>query len=614
MNKNRRYAWAGALLALGLGGATIAAKPMTPKPGAPQPGSPDDTLVVHEWGTFLSMNGSDGLTLDGMYHEEHALPEFVHARSRDQLHIRASDVKGETPVIYFYTQKAQQISVRVGFPQGIWTQWYPQAEKVGPSWEQAGSPLAPRNGHITWNAQILPVPAGQKAPALPATSSDALWNYARDVDAAYVRTTDPTQSERSEYERFLFYRGLGQAKMPLGLSYAEGGTLSMPADAGFSLKHLFVLRVEKGKAAYRYLPELRPGDRLTQMLPSTENASSVAECTAKISDDMANRLGLSGLFPKEARAMVNTWKHSYFETEGVRVLYILPQSWTDKFLPMTLSPQPNVLVRVMVGRTELLTPAREAQALKAVRDLASEQSAQREQAFDWLRDQGRYVEPIVRQVLRSHPDARTETLCRRLLLTDFATTLRAAARSANGTRIVEAPYSVHSQLAVTLRDMGLNAEAKQEADAVLAMLRKQKEPPMNESESRHYLRANARALEGAGDDLAAAQGYGKFISFASQIKANCDGCHSGVTAPRDMAWFRDWYAGRRFADCLARSGRIGEEIKAQKAALASNGNDTAAQLKLAYLYQAQGKQAEADAIWKKLDGAGKQVASRSKPQ
>ena len=26
-------------------------------------------LVVHEWGTFLAMAGSDGVTLDGMYHE-----------------------------------------------------------------------------------------------------------------------------------------------------------------------------------------------------------------------------------------------------------------------------------------------------------------------------------------------------------------------------------------------------------------------------------------------------------------------------------------------------------------------------------------------------------------
>lgn len=597
----RRYAWWGGLLACGLAGATIAAKPM----------APDDAPVVHEWGTFLSMNGSDGVTLDGMYHEEHALPDFVHARSRDQLHIRSSDLKGETPVVYFYTQQPQKVSVTVRFPQGVWTQWYPQAQKVGPSWEQFGSALEPRQGHITWEAQILPAFAERKAPTLPATESDALWNYARDVDAAYVRTTDTTHGGRSETERFLFYRGLGQAKMPLGLAYAEGGTLTLPSTAGFSLKHLFVLRVEKGRAAYRYLPELRPGDRLTHILPSTADAQPLADFTAKIGDELAIRLGQSGLFPKEARAMVNTWRHSYFESDGIRVLYILPQRWTEEFLPMTLFPKPKTLVRVMVGRTELLTPEREALAAAAVRDLASNETERREKAFDWLREQGRYVEPIMRQVLRTHPDARTETLCRRLLLTEFATSLHAAARSAVGTSIVEAPYSIHSQLAVTLREMGLNTEAKQEADTVLAALRQQPDPHMNESESRHYLRAYARAMEGMGDDAAAARGYGKFIAFASQVKDRCNGCHSGVTAPRDMAWFRDWYAGRRFTDCLTRTGGIGTEIKAQQAALAANSTDTAAQLKLAYLYEAQGKRVEARAAWEDLEGDGKQVASRS---
>jgi hypothetical protein len=466
---NRGYTWLGALLACGLAGATVAAKP-TP------PGSLEDSLVVHEWGTFLSMNGSDGVTLDGMYHEEHALPGFVHSRSREQLHIRSSDLKGETPVIYFYTQQAQHVSVEVGFPQGVWTQWYPQAAKVGPSSEQSGSALEPRHGHITWEAQIEPALATRKAPALPATASDALWNYARDVDAAYVRTKENAQGGRSEVERFLFYRGLGQAKMPLGLAYAEGGTLTLPATTGFSLKHLFVLRVEKGHAAYRYLPELRSGDRLTGVLPSTAASQSVAECAAKIADDMALRLEQSGLYPKEARAMVNTWRRSYFESDGIRVLYVLPQAWTETFLPMTLSPKPKTLVRVMVGRTELLTPEREAQAAAAVRDLASAEPATREKAFEWLREQGRYVEPILRQVLRAHPEPRTETLCRRLLLTDFVTMLRAADRSPSGTPIVEQPYSVHAQLAVVLREMGLNAEAKQEAEAVPATLRRQPDP------------------------------------------------------------------------------------------------------------------------------------------
>src|SRR5256885_6169631 len=94
--------------------------------GTAQTGQSGD-LVVHEWGTFLAMQGSDGVTLDGMYHEEHALPGFVHALSGDRLHLPAAILKGETPVIYFYTKRAQEVRVQVRFPQGIWTQWYPQA-------------------------------------------------------------------------------------------------------------------------------------------------------------------------------------------------------------------------------------------------------------------------------------------------------------------------------------------------------------------------------------------------------------------------------------------------------------------------------------------------------
>src|SRR3954451_22136840 len=94
--------------------------------------SPRGGLIVHEWGTFLAMNGSDGISLDGMYHEEHALPGFVHARSRDQLRIPSAFLKGETPVIYFYTPQLQSVSVHVGFPRCRWTQLSPQAQTVGP--------------------------------------------------------------------------------------------------------------------------------------------------------------------------------------------------------------------------------------------------------------------------------------------------------------------------------------------------------------------------------------------------------------------------------------------------------------------------------------------------
>src|SRR3954451_4347830 len=98
----------GSLLLLAAIGVAVAAKP----------GAPND-LIVHEWGTFLSMSGSDGIALEGMYHEEHVLPSFVHARSRDQLRLPSVVLKGETPVIYFYTDRAQKVRVDVRFPRGL---------------------------------------------------------------------------------------------------------------------------------------------------------------------------------------------------------------------------------------------------------------------------------------------------------------------------------------------------------------------------------------------------------------------------------------------------------------------------------------------------------------
>ena len=49
---------------------------------------------------------------------------------------------------------------------------------------QTGSPPQTRNGRITWNVEV--VPSTVVSTKLPATSSDALWNYAREVDAATV--------------------------------------------------------------------------------------------------------------------------------------------------------------------------------------------------------------------------------------------------------------------------------------------------------------------------------------------------------------------------------------------------------------------------------------------
>ena len=82
---------------LALAAATAAQKP---------PAS--DPLTVHEWGTFTSMQGPDGVWLEGLHHEEEALPAFVHTMGNTEGEVRRTkggvDVvrvtrKMETPVI-----------------------------------------------------------------------------------------------------------------------------------------------------------------------------------------------------------------------------------------------------------------------------------------------------------------------------------------------------------------------------------------------------------------------------------------------------------------------------------------------------------------------------------
>jgi hypothetical protein len=586
-------------------------------------------VIIHEWGTFLGMTSSDGTPLDGMYHEEHALPAFVHSRGRDQLVLPKSFMKGETPVIYFYTKNRQQVRVGVGFPQGIWTQWYPQARALAPSLAENAEHLERENGgRICWFAELNPPSTVKEEPGqargaqhpseveLPATSSEALWNYAREVDAVFVKTLDITQQPaRPEFEKFLFYRGLSEARLPLHLDARHGGSLTLNREGanGAGVQHLFVLRVENGRGAFRYVPGLRPGEVVSNVIPELDRAQSMTDFTRALADDLASKLTESGLYAKEARAMVNTWKTSYFETEGVRVLFVLPQSWTDAFIPISVVPEPKQIVRVMVGRLELLTQKRELLAESAVRGLAAPDPAARQRAYQFLHAQGRYVEPIVRRVMRTTTDEGVRTLCRRLLLTELVTDLRAAVNNAaDGKPRPCDPLLLRAHLARLLREIGLSAEAKTEAEALLDLVKKYPLPlGQTPHTSPDVLELRAAAFDALADDRKAA------TTFARRIKLRAEELALGID-PSLIPMLREWWVGRAYAQSIARAGRAGAAIAALTESLArsspdglSAGNaDRSERMLLAFLLDGQGQSAAAEACWSslatrpKLDSAG----------
>jgi hypothetical protein len=559
-----------------------------------------DRPVVHEWGTFLVTQGSDGVTLDGMYHEEHALPAFVHSRGRDQLRVPHALVKGETPVIYFYARQPQQVHVAVKFPTGIWTQWYPNAARVGPHLAQAAPPDL-RDGSIEWEAEI--VPAGARPPAgFPATSAGSLWNHAREVDAAYVRTAGPAGPE---VDRFLFYRGLGRAPLPLAFEDTAGGTLRLTGQDPVS--HVFVLRVRDGRGSFRYLPGLRPGETLRDVLP-TGRPQPLSAFTDSVADSLARRLVEAGLFEKEARAMVNTWRSSYFQTEGTRVLFVLPPNWTERAIPLTITPRPREVVRVMVGRLEVLDRARELRAENAVRRLVGGSVARRDQAFQLLREEGRYVEPIIRRVRNTTGDAALRRACDSLLLTDFVTDLRTALDAPAERPLADRRVHVRAQLALLLRQVGDEAAASRLGEEVLRELGPLPSVTSRRSGDRHPLRAAARASEATGDPIRTRAAYERYLTWSAQVRSvdTCRGCHIGVGGPTNMAWFRDWWAGRRYADLLADRGEAARELAALQGRAALTDSE---RLRLAFLLE-RTRDAKREAAWRDLDAPRTAAASR----
>jgi hypothetical protein len=95
--------------------------------------------------------------------------------------------------------------------------------------------------------------------------------------------------------------------------------------------------------------------------PQPQLTKDVAALTSALEQILAG----SGLYPREAKAMVDTWRDSWFE-EGTRVFYVLPDAAVDAMLPLTIEPRPSRVARVFVGRMEVITPATRAAVERAL--------------------------------------------------------------------------------------------------------------------------------------------------------------------------------------------------------------------------------------------------------
>jgi hypothetical protein len=378
---------------------------------------------AHEWGTFTSLVGSNGVTQDGMFHEDEKLPDFVHSFGETQRPPPATPEpsprrpnpdcrnrkacledsffennvitqKMETPVIYFYSDQMQRVDVNVKFPEGIITETFPAPIATSPTMQDIKHAA---NGNTSFLIDIL----NSKSEILPAVDAGNIYSHARNVNSNVIRTN-------SEMEKFIFYRGMGRFQPRLGIE-SRGGGLNFSFSQRDRPQATFLVDVNEaghGQLVQISTQQLRYsiGSETIRQLQdhNTQNVNfsgivSGVEAHQKLVSSLVD----AGLFRDEAEAMINTWEHGYLKVPGLRLLYILPRQEVDQVLPLSMQPAPQNLERVFVGRIELLLDTQENEILNRV--LAQKH-------FFNISSLGRFAEPILRRVREVYVSREQEAL------------------------------------------------------------------------------------------------------------------------------------------------------------------------------------------------------------
>ena len=361
-----------------------AAEPVS-APAAPvPPPAPAARLVAHEWGTFTSFSGADGVPV-GFEPNNNDLPYFVYyardTEGKGGRLARGGLVSMETPVVYFYADKETKVSVKVDFPKGWITEWFPFASAAPvrtATSDKAGGQS------IRWDVKLTPGEPERFPRERPNREGvENPYYHARETAAVPLQAevAAPGNRDNERYdehalhggtvvqrEKFLFYRGVGTFPPPVTVRALGGDKVRVMNAAGGTATGLVLVTVRGGKLGFRPVGELESGATTEAQLPTADGTR------ADLGAFLVRELTAAGLYEKEAMAMVRTWDSAWFGEEGTRLLYLVPRAKTDELLPLTMDPKPTELVRVLVGRHDFLTPEAEAVALREVKRLRAAQA------------------------------------------------------------------------------------------------------------------------------------------------------------------------------------------------------------------------------------------------
>ena len=354
----------------------------------------DSGLLVHEWGTFTSIAGGRGEAVAWLPQAERDdLPGFVERLRNNRLKGRLQGtIRMETPVLYFHATDHTTVSVHVGFAEGLLTEWYPHAV----------NPLAPRQlsdpipdlktaaGELTWNSVSINPGDDRNLPKEAATSR---YYAARETSASPITVNSRTGQQ---HEKFLFYRGVSSFAVPVSALPVSNDRIIISNLAQNAIPQAILFERRGQRFGYRILGPVENS--------SIVDRPELVADTNLLSRDLEKILVGQGLYADEAHAMLETWNDSWFE-EGTRLLYIVPGTFVERVVPLTIKPAPVRTTRVFVGRMEIVTPATE-EAIQTAFGTGDRAT---------LAKYGRFLAPILQTMIaRSHDPGRTQQLARYL--------------------------------------------------------------------------------------------------------------------------------------------------------------------------------------------------------
>ena len=234
-----------------------------------------------------------------------------------------------------------------------------------------------------WTGRLHPPTDGKAAaeiPVIETAENEEPYGAAREVPDAWIFESGleeipglKVQPHFPQVEKFIFYRGAGNAYIPVTTS-VEGDSVTVKNEWGHALPFGVALRVRNGKASWVEVPAVagKPVENAPAMnqvrVKFPEPDRSIDEVESELAALWKKALAEHGLTTAEASAMVETWRKTWFRESGDRFLALVPQEPVDAMLPLKITPAPEEVTRVFVARFEMISDEMAARLVTLLND------------------------------------------------------------------------------------------------------------------------------------------------------------------------------------------------------------------------------------------------------